>query len=642
MGDQPKPRALVLIILFFTAASFLSTMPLIITFLEDYPGSPNDNDLRFNIWIIHWGYHALTTQPLELHQANMFHPEKNTFAYSEIELSHSLLMAPFIAALAEPEVVFNILLLLSPIIGGVGYYLLFFRFTRLHSAAVAGALIAQFSAPLFGRYTQMHLFGGHWLPWTLLLLWHWLDSEALRGKWLAAAATAVFFCLQALSGSHNAIFIMLITGVAGIHLVIRHAHWKSWQLYAQGAGACLLILIVLIPVFLPYFTLGEEMASQRLPDESYLKIGSAGLTEFLHSGSHFYRWLREETGWPTSFTGEAARGSLWPGLIAIILALMAFFHSGRARIGKLHPGRLSFALDAFVLLTLVLLITTLFSPLASPRHWSSYFTSFEFMIALLALIAVAVRWLFARKDRHLLLSCISWIRENAVLPKGIGVWLILLLLAAFLAMGPNGLLYNFMAGIPGVQLIRVPRRFFIIGIAALGALSAYGVARMHARSTNKKNYLAALILLLTLFAAESSFAPLPLFPIEEPHPLYQWIGEKPGTFTVLEYPVNASGHAEAIRQVYGSIHHWKDLIVGYSGFQTEENIALQQFINQGFPEPPVLEKLAELNTRYICVFLDRIEEARRMAIDESVRAGRLSAVKEFGTMTVYELSSWRE
>ena len=55
----------------------------------------NFGDGEWSVWNVTWVAHVLTTQPTALFQANIFHPDRDTLAYSEANVVTGALGAPF-------------------------------------------------------------------------------------------------------------------------------------------------------------------------------------------------------------------------------------------------------------------------------------------------------------------------------------------------------------------------------------------------------------------------------------------------------------------------------------------------------------------------------------------------------------------
>src|SRR6476661_2683192 len=77
-------RAAVLCVLAL-AASVVMTWPLA-SGLNRLGRTANSGDARVSVWNVAWVAHALLTDPADLFDANIFHPHRNTLAYSEANI----------------------------------------------------------------------------------------------------------------------------------------------------------------------------------------------------------------------------------------------------------------------------------------------------------------------------------------------------------------------------------------------------------------------------------------------------------------------------------------------------------------------------------------------------------------------------
>jgi hypothetical protein len=143
-----------------------------------------------------------------------------------------------------------------------------------------------------------------------------------------------------------------------------------------------------------------------------------------------------------------------------------------------------------------------------------------------------------------------------------------------------------------------------------------------------------LVVLLTFFVVEANYAPFTLYPAWEVPDAYHWLGEQEGDFAVAEFPVSPRGFGMFIRQVYGSIHHWKKLLVGYSGFQSKGNIELLKWLNDSFPGDKCLDELSQLDVKYVLVFEKRLTKDKYSLLQGQER---LTERKRYGHFTIYEL-----
>ena len=93
----------------FVGLAVLHTWPL-----ASAPGVLTRNDVADTVlheWILAWVAHQLVTDPLRLFDANIFHPEPNTLAYSDHLIVQSLMGAPLAWLGGSPVLVHNIVLI---------------------------------------------------------------------------------------------------------------------------------------------------------------------------------------------------------------------------------------------------------------------------------------------------------------------------------------------------------------------------------------------------------------------------------------------------------------------------------------------------------------------------------------------------
>ena len=572
---RPWMEALAVAIL-FAVLGVMATWPMATDPAHLSVQKPTDNDYRFNNFVIFWGAHALITDPIHLHHTNMFYPERYTFAYSDILLAHSVLMLPVILLTNNQVLTYNLLLLLSMSIGGLGFYLLCRELTGNRVAALAGALIFIFNPIHFARHVQIQMFGDHWMPWFAWALLIWLRQAGKdvagsgdvptgrQSRW--PVAVVVFFCLTALSGAQPALFGAMIGGAMVLYWGIAGRLWESRRFRRGLVIMGLACFVLLAPIFWPYAFIEKEMLGPRTLMDQLLH-SSAAPADLFAAGSHFYRWIDATIGWPSEILGRPARSYLFPGIVPLLLALFGLVGAGMVH-NRERPSR------------------------ASRRRASR------------------------RRDQIF--------------------WLILLLFAFWLALGPPAGLYLVIEKLPVLRLLRVPSRLMLVASFALAVLAAFGVDRLcDSEKLSGRSIGALLAGLALLFAIEASHSPMTVYPfVPGPEPRHQFLAEQPGDFAVVEFPIDPLNHTLSSRQIFNSVHHWKKLLVGYSGFQTEENIERLQRLNSSFPSDECLDELEELGVKYVMVL-----EARygRRQLRQILQQPRLRQVQRFGETGIYEL-----
>jgi hypothetical protein len=131
-------RATVAALLLFVVLSLVLTYPLPFRLAD---GVEDRQDALLNVWITAWDGHQLLNDPLHLFDANIFYPYPRTLAYSELLLGNGLLALPITAVTGNPVLGYNVALLLSFVLSGLGTYLLVLRLTRSPGAGMVAPFL---------------------------------------------------------------------------------------------------------------------------------------------------------------------------------------------------------------------------------------------------------------------------------------------------------------------------------------------------------------------------------------------------------------------------------------------------------------------------------------------------------------------
>ena len=170
---------------------------------------PSYDDSLLSIWRISWIAHALTSAA-PLVNANIFHPEQRTLAYTDAVLVQGLVAAPFIRGGAAPVLVYNLLILGSIALSGAAMCLLAQRLTGgLAPGIVAGTIFA-FVTFRFDHFMHLELQATVFLA---LAVW-WLDRAFESGRWRDMAGFGASLVLQVMSGIYYAVFLATALAVA--------------------------------------------------------------------------------------------------------------------------------------------------------------------------------------------------------------------------------------------------------------------------------------------------------------------------------------------------------------------------------------------------------------------------------------------
>ncbi len=292
--------------------------------------SRNENgDTELNTWIVAWIAHQLPRDPLHLFDANIFHPEPGTLAFSEPLLVPGLMGAPLSWLGASPVLVYNLLLLLGFVLTAQAGYLLARAITGDHMASLLAGSVMAFNSHMLTRLPHLQAIHAEWLPLALLALWRLLEEDSARTRhalWLA-----VFVSCLALTAGYLAIMGLVALGVM---FLARPQRW--WG--ASGAPVLLrlglaaaLSAVVVFTILAPYARIHETHRLVRTLD--IVAEYSATATSYLVTNGRFHYDL-----WSHHFWGQS--DALFPGITAIGLSCFALVAGRR---GWRAPAARTFA-----------------------------------------------------------------------------------------------------------------------------------------------------------------------------------------------------------------------------------------------------------------------------------------------------------
>lgn len=230
------------------------------------------------VWRLAWGAHAIVEQPLHLFDANMFHPEPLTLAYSENHLGVALPVAPIFWLTGNALLAYNVEVLLVLAAAGFGVYLLTFEVTGCRTAAlVAGT--AYTAVPFrvsMAALGHVHVLALHLAPLVLVALLR------LRGNrsWRPVAAVAVLIGLAWWSSFSGAFMTMALVGVWGVWEAA-HRRREACPVLGRAAVGAAAGLLLALPVLWPYFEVRRQHPDYRhAPSELSTLSATAG--SYLH------------------------------------------------------------------------------------------------------------------------------------------------------------------------------------------------------------------------------------------------------------------------------------------------------------------------------------------------------------------------
>ena len=304
----------------FTALTVVLTWPQAVRLGSIYP----HEDSLFNMWRLAWFAHAMKTSPLQLFQANIFWPERDTLAYSDAMLFEGAVAAPLLWAGVPAPIVQGLLVLASFVFSGCAAYVLGRHLTGRFGAAVVAGLVFAFAPFRFDHYMHLELLWSFWMPLAVLALIRTFEEGSPR--W--GVATALLWLMQMLSSIYYGIFLALVLGVMTIVLWFGRSAQTRRRAAAGLAAGGVLAAVLLFPYAQPYRRAKDTVGER---EEGAVWLHSAGPTHYLAAtpgnwlyGSYADRISRHEKRLFAGVIGlTLAVIGVWPPIDRRRLALLA-------------------------------------------------------------------------------------------------------------------------------------------------------------------------------------------------------------------------------------------------------------------------------------------------------------------------------
>jgi hypothetical protein len=306
---------------FYLAGTVYFTFPLatgLATFVTDLV------DPYLNAWILAWDVHGLLRDPLHLFDANIFHPETGTLAFSEHLLGIAVLVAPVDLVFRSPILTHNVALLLLIALSGYTAYLL--------AAPVGGSRAAGFVAGSFfafipyrlGHLSHLQLQATAGIPLVFLSVIRFHETSERR--WLLALALSLFWVST--SCGYYGVFTWIALAVIVPFAMGRPSRRKLLPL----AGALALTALALVPFARPYFRLEREFGFSR------------PLARLDPASARVHSYARSSVAWHQTMGLRDANAEqrLFPGVALSVLALAGLLLVDRKTRPFLVLGGLAF------------------------------------------------------------------------------------------------------------------------------------------------------------------------------------------------------------------------------------------------------------------------------------------------------------
>ena len=273
------------------------------------PRFGTNGDGMFCLWNVSWVARTVIADPLNLFDANIFHPHKKSLAYSEANIVAGVLGVPAWWTTKNPYFTLNVVILIAFATAWLCMWLLVRHLTGSDVAATVAGILYAFCPYVFAHtaHIQLMLTGG--IPLSMLMLHRLADTPTAR----RGLALGIALLVQALACAYYGIFAALMVGYAVLFLTLSRSLFRNRAWWMSVAIAALVAIAGVAPFFAPYLAIQQDEGFARTLNDSV--TFSANWSSYLASSAYAHRGLlRTIASWPR--WNEV----MFPGLLTLTLA----------------------------------------------------------------------------------------------------------------------------------------------------------------------------------------------------------------------------------------------------------------------------------------------------------------------------------
>src|SRR5579872_1210994 len=434
-------------------------------------GIPHDPwDPVLNTWILWWTTRAVL---LTAHwwNAPIFYPATGALAFSEHLLGLAPLTAPVIALTHNALLGYNVALLSTYVLSGLGGYFLGHTLTRRDDAAFVCGIAFAFAPYRLAQLPHVQVLSSFWTPVCLAAL-HRYDRDG-SAKWAALAAVA--WMMQGLACGYYLLFLSVLLVLWFAWFAI--GRWPARK-FTTAVAWWILPLLVIAPILLGY--------QHVLVDTYDFRRGLAEIRAFSADVGSLLTATNELRLWGWLHVIDRPESELFPGATIVALSVFAVFAARPLTTSGEVPGVRSWLRRGLAALFLLLLIAA-----ALPIYYGSW------RATLGGVRVVSI----ARADMPVTLALFTSLAWLSLLPRvaaaararrpllfygvaAVATWVF--------ALGPDPLFfshpalhqapYGWLMRLPAFDSLRVPARFWMMTIVCLSAIAALAIERLRGRT----------------------------------------------------------------------------------------------------------------------------------------------------------------
>jgi hypothetical protein len=560
---------------FFIALTLLKTYPLIRHFGTHLPGGLSDPLLV--TWILAWDVHALTTDPLNLFNTNIFYPVQNTLALSEHMIAVVPIFAPAYFLTGNPVFAYNTVFFLTFIFSGLTMFLLVHHWTgNFWAASVSGCLFA-FAPIRFAELSHLQLANFYWAP----LVFLFLDKFAWSKRWADLAWFAVFYWLQMLASVYLGWFITIGVGVYVLyHMIHIDRGLLDRAMIPRYAAFIVGSLIVLLPFHLPYYAIRQQWGFSTPMQECIYWAADAVLNYLSPPYLFNDAYLALVQSYFPRLRYPVNQQMLFPGFVLSFLAVVGSLAGAKCLPAGRSP-RLQRVFRLMLISAVLLSLGPFLVILGRTTRFPLPYLLLYYLVPGFHAMRVPGRFAMMATLAASVLAALGFLKAS-----------------------------EFLQGRWGLKLLWTHRLQGLLALCWIG-----------------------------LFTLELGFKPLPLagIPTRQDVPeVYRWLATKPLHGPIVELPLGES-FWEALKYMYFSTYHWLPLVNGASRFYPPTYTLLSAEI-AALPSRESAELLSSIGVEAVIVHTDQLapSETSRWQYAKLAEMG-MQELARFESDVVYKL-----
>jgi F5/8 type C domain len=275
-------------------------------------------DPLLNAWILGWDAERLRHGLQGLWDAPLFYPAPDTLAWSEHLLGIAVFVAPAYWVTGNIVLVYNLALVGSIVLAGLGMYLLARDLTGRRDAAWLAGLLFACLPYRIAQFSHLQVLMAGWMPLALLGLHRYFKTGSRR----ALAGFVAAYVLTALSNGYYLFFLAVPVVIVALWHLAKRTHPGGGFLRTVGhlALAACAIGVALAPVIGAYLRVRDTQGFHRTRDEMIHYSATPAAYGSVSSSLRVWR------GRLPAGTAEA---ELFPGLTLALLAALGLAAGGR-------------------------------------------------------------------------------------------------------------------------------------------------------------------------------------------------------------------------------------------------------------------------------------------------------------------------